>query len=108
MGKSKHPTPSSSPFDPSSLPPVPGLTLPALAAQPYAPTAALKDLPGVRYALSLFLNSHMVECEDWCNANDPKRERLYWSSGIGLIECVRGVMSFEEAVCPLSLVLAPI
>lgn len=34
---------------------------------------ALKDIPGLRYALELFLSSHMVEAEDYCNEMDPDK-----------------------------------
>lgn len=42
-------------------------------AQPYNPKNALDDLPGLSYALELFLAKHMVECEDYCNKNDEKK-----------------------------------
>jgi hypothetical protein len=32
---------------------------------------ALGDLPGLRYALNLFLASHMVESENFCKDMDP-------------------------------------
>lgn len=34
---------------------------------------ALDDLPGLRYALDLFLASHMVESENFCKEMDPVR-----------------------------------
>ena len=34
---------------------------------------ALGDIPGVRYALDLFLASHMVESENFCNEMDPTK-----------------------------------
>lgn len=34
---------------------------------------ALTDLPGVRYALDLFLASHMVESENFCKDMDPAK-----------------------------------
>ena len=34
---------------------------------------ALSDIPGVRYALDLFLSSHMVESENFCNDMDPSK-----------------------------------
>lgn len=39
----------------------------------YAPDKALEDLPGIAYALHLFLASHMIECEDYCNTVDPTK-----------------------------------
>ena len=40
---------------------------------PYAPKKALEDLPGIAYALHLFLASHMLESEEYCNRSDPKK-----------------------------------
>ena len=46
-------------------------------AEPSAPEGrynqeyALNDLPGVAYALHLFLASHMVESEEYCHKCDP-------------------------------------
>lgn len=40
---------------------------------PYDPQKALKDLPGISYALETFLASHMVEAEDYCNLMDQKK-----------------------------------
>ncbi|KAF9646986.1 hypothetical protein BDM02DRAFT_3117841 [Thelephora ganbajun] len=34
---------------------------------------ALSDIPGLRYALDLFLASHMVESENFCKEMDPAR-----------------------------------
>ena len=34
---------------------------------------ALSDIPGLRYALGLFLSSHMVESETFCREMDPAR-----------------------------------
>ena len=85
---------------------------------PYSPTSALDDIPGIAYALDLFLKSLMVESEDYCHASDPKkcvtthlhvffvfaetgacpRERLYFATGSGLIQCVKALMSFEDDV----------
>jgi len=31
----------------------------------------LRDIPGLRYALDLFLSSHMVESETFCKEMDP-------------------------------------
>jgi len=41
---------------------------------PYNPEKdSLSDIPGVRYALELFLASHMVESENFCNEMDPAK-----------------------------------
>ena len=41
---------------------------------PYDPEKdALSDIPGLRYALDLFLSSHMVEAENFCLEMDPAR-----------------------------------
>ncbi|THU87099.1 hypothetical protein K435DRAFT_782606 [Dendrothele bispora CBS 962.96] len=63
---------------------------------PYDPNEALDDIPGVSYALELFLASKMVESENYCNQNDEKKERLYFATGYGLIQCVKGLMSYED------------
>ncbi|KAK7451747.1 hypothetical protein VKT23_012426 [Stygiomarasmius scandens] len=63
---------------------------------PYDPADALEDLPGISYALELFLSSKMVESEDYCNKSDEKKERLYFATGYGLIQCVKGLMSYED------------
>ncbi|MDV2583699.1 hypothetical protein, partial [Alkalibacillus haloalkaliphilus] len=47
---------------------------------PYDPTEALGDLPGVSYALELFLASHMVESEEYCHKSDENKERLYFAT----------------------------
>ncbi|KAF8989351.1 hypothetical protein BDQ17DRAFT_1402144 [Cyathus striatus] len=64
--------------------------------QPYDPAEALDDIPGISYALELFLASHMLESEEYCNRNDVTKERLYFSTGYGLIQCVKGLMSYED------------
>ncbi|THH15435.1 hypothetical protein EW146_g5037 [Bondarzewia mesenterica] len=70
--------------------------LPPATRWPYTHTKALDDIPGVAYALDLFLKSKMVESEDFCHANDPKKERLYFATGYGLIQCVKALMSYED------------
>ena len=88
----------------------------------YEPSRALEDLSGISYALHLFLASHMVEAEEFCHESDPKkyvvflsfltmflgsqsslngiacRERLYFATGFGLIQCVKALMSFDDEV----------
>jgi hypothetical protein len=41
--------------------------------QSYDPIDALTDLPGISHALDLFLASHMLEAEDYCNKSDEKK-----------------------------------
>jgi hypothetical protein len=48
-------------------------TSPPPVKMPYEPTEALADLPGVTYALDLFLASKMHESEDYCDQSDPKK-----------------------------------
>jgi hypothetical protein len=48
-------------------------TPPPVPSGSYSPTRALDDLPGVHYALELFLASQMVESENFCDASDPKK-----------------------------------
>ncbi|KAK7453411.1 hypothetical protein VKT23_011676 [Stygiomarasmius scandens] len=62
----------------------------------YDPAESLDDIPALCYALELFLSSKMVESEDYCNKNDEKKERLYFATGYGLIQCVKGLMSYED------------
>ncbi|KAF8989353.1 hypothetical protein BDQ17DRAFT_1314373 [Cyathus striatus] len=38
----------------------------------------------------------MLESEEYCNRNDVTKERLYFSTGYGLIQCVKGLMSYED------------
>ncbi|KAJ7659454.1 hypothetical protein B0H17DRAFT_1171824 [Mycena rosella] len=71
-------------------------TAPPPVKMPYKPTEALGDLPGVVYALDLFLGSKMHESEAYCNQSDPKKERLYFATGFGLIQCVKGLMSYAD------------
>ena len=92
---------------------------------PYSPAEALGDLPGIAYALELFLSSQMLESEAFCmwghsGLEEPQKqegikdakvksateledkghmERLYFATGYGLIQCVKGLMSFEDDVC---------
>ena len=40
---------------------------------PYTQEKALDDIPGVVYALHLFLASHMLESEAHCNKIDPAK-----------------------------------
>jgi hypothetical protein len=38
--------------------------------RPYKAEEALEDIPGVSYALEVFLSSHMLESEDYCHKMD--------------------------------------
>ncbi|KAF7427802.1 hypothetical protein PC9H_007018 [Pleurotus ostreatus] len=79
------PTSYASPFSaPPSIP------------QPYNPASALGDIPAIAYALELFLSSKMVESEKFLLDCDPTMERLYFATGYGLIQCVKGLMSYED------------
>ncbi|KAM5534139.1 hypothetical protein V8D89_012159 [Ganoderma adspersum] len=69
---------------------------PALPKGAYQPGKALEDIPAITYALHVFIRSHMHESEDYCKEYDPKMERLYVATGFGLIQCVKGLMSFED------------
>ncbi|KAJ4474283.1 hypothetical protein J3R30DRAFT_3778229 [Lentinula aciculospora] len=72
------------------------LTSPPPVQYPYRPDQSLKDIPGISYALELFLASHMVESEDYCNKSDVNKERLYFATGYGLIQCVKALMSYAD------------
>ena len=98
-------------------------TIPPSIKYPYNPLEALNDIPGISHALDLFLASHMLESEDYCNKSDDKkcvptffvlsylshtplplesnRERLYFATGYGLIQCVKGLMSYEDEASTL-------
>ncbi|KAN0103880.1 Protein of unknown function (DUF3808) domain containing protein [Russula decolorans] len=69
---------------------------PPVSSWPYSHSAALDDIPGIAYALDTFLKSQMVESEEYCHRNDPKKERLYFAAGFGLIQCVKALMSYED------------
>ncbi|KAI0820513.1 hypothetical protein BC628DRAFT_1422846 [Trametes gibbosa] len=71
-------------------------TPPPFPTTQYVPNRALDDIDGIAYALHLFLGSHMIESEQYCRKYDPKMERLYFATGFGLIQCVKGLMSFED------------
>ncbi|KAI0061327.1 hypothetical protein BV25DRAFT_1805762 [Artomyces pyxidatus] len=93
---STEPTSLSSDVSNQSLSTVKENILPPTTKWPYTPSAALDDLPGVAYALDLFLKSLMVESEQFCHTSDPKKERLYFATGFGLIQCVKALMSYED------------
>ncbi|KAG2137023.1 hypothetical protein DEU56DRAFT_736904 [Suillus clintonianus] len=70
--------------------------LPPPVNNPYDPTNALDDIPGLHWALHEFLQSRMHESERYCEQSDPDKQRLYFATGYGLIQCVKGLMSFED------------
>jgi len=76
----------------------PQLAEPPEITWPYTHSNALDDIPGIAYALDLFLKSLMVESEEYCHRSDPKQERLYFASGYGMIQCVKALMSYEDEV----------
>ncbi|KAH0834300.1 hypothetical protein J3R83DRAFT_11675 [Lanmaoa asiatica] len=69
---------------------------PPLVPQAYDSRDALDDIPGIHWALHEFLHSRMLESEEYCHRVDPNKERLYFATGYGLIQCVKGLMSFED------------
>ena len=90
-------------------------SIPPCVKCPYNPDDALDDIPGISYALDLFLASHMLESEDYCNKCDEHklssflfscllltseviRERLYFAAGYGMIQFLKGLMSYEDEV----------
>lgn len=78
-------------------------TKPPHVKKPYEPADALLDIPALSYALELFLQSHMLESEEFCNKSDEQKERLYFATGYGLIQCVKGLMSYEDDVSSIRL-----
>jgi hypothetical protein len=46
---------------------------PPAVKSPYDPQNACDDLPSITYALNLFLDSYMVESEEYCNEVDPEK-----------------------------------
>ncbi|KAI5118785.1 hypothetical protein M0805_005015 [Coniferiporia weirii] len=69
---------------------------PPKASGEYSADRALDDLPAIKYAEYLFLNSNMVESEQYCIDVDPQKERLYITSGYSLIQCLKALMSYED------------
>lgn len=74
----------------------PRYSSPPAVKVPYDAREALDDIPGVSYALEQFLESHMVESEEYCHKMDEAKERLYFATGYGLIQCVKGLMSYAD------------
>ena len=48
-------------------------SIPPSVKLPYNPVDALADIPGISYALDLFLASHMLESEDYCHKSDERK-----------------------------------
>lgn len=63
---------------------------------PYSMANSTYDIPCAAYALELFLASHMLESEDYMHKGDPKKERMYFATGYGLIQCVKALMSYDD------------
>ncbi|KIJ64163.1 hypothetical protein HYDPIDRAFT_112092 [Hydnomerulius pinastri MD-312] len=80
---------------PSPSTPAMNRPAPSLPAA-YDPVNALDDIPGIHWALHEFLHSRMLESEEYCHRVDPNKERLYFATGYALIQCVKGLMSFED------------
>lgn len=81
-----------------SLPPsAPSMNRPPPPVSPtYTPDKALDDLPGIHWALYEFLHSRMLESEEYCDRMDPNKERLCFATGYGVIQGIKGLMSFED------------
>ncbi|KAI6030082.1 hypothetical protein EDC04DRAFT_107009 [Pisolithus marmoratus] len=62
----------------------------------YTPERALEDLPGIHWVLHEFLQSRMLESEEFCDRVDPNKERLCFATGYGVIQAIKGLMSFED------------
>lgn len=46
---------------------------PPTISKQYSRELALDDLPAIKYAAALFLNSSMVESEEYCMKVDPRK-----------------------------------
>ncbi|KAG9041116.1 hypothetical protein FS837_012722, partial [Tulasnella sp. UAMH 9824] len=68
---------------------------PATPSEGYTRSQALDDLPAIRHALHTFLRGRMSESEKYCNDRDPQKERMYMTAGLGLIQMLKGLLSFE-------------
>lgn len=86
------------PLPPTTMPSGKERQAPPAPSGSYSPKRALDDLPGTQYALELFLASKMVESEEYCDKCDPKKERLYFATGYGLIQTVKAMMSYDDNV----------
>ncbi|KAG8947808.1 hypothetical protein FRC04_010294 [Tulasnella sp. 424] len=71
------------------------ISAPAAPSGDYARSQALEDLPAIRHALHTFLRGQMSEAEKYCNERDPHKERMYMTAGLGLIQMLKGLLSFE-------------
>ena len=59
-------------------------TSPPPVKYPYKPEQALDDIPGLQYALKLFLESKMVESEEYCHKSDEKKCVSFLSFWLGV------------------------
>ncbi|KAH8831470.1 hypothetical protein DL96DRAFT_1587977 [Flagelloscypha sp. PMI_526] len=64
-------------------------------SNPYDPTRALEDLPCVVYAMDEFLANKMVESEEYLAIGNGG-DRLYFTTGIGLIQTVKALLSYAD------------
>ncbi|ORX39801.1 hypothetical protein BD324DRAFT_615036 [Kockovaella imperatae] len=55
-----------------------------------------KDLDICREVLTLFLTSHMKEAEEMCFDKDPEGSHLYLMSAHGIINGLKGMMTFDS------------
>ncbi|KDQ50613.1 hypothetical protein JAAARDRAFT_41924 [Jaapia argillacea MUCL 33604] len=80
----------------SILPPPRSIATPTANRKPYSKLNALDDIPGIHHAVELFLASKMIESERFCLQEDPERQSLYYTTGYGLIQCLKSMMSYED------------
>ncbi|KAL4062826.1 hypothetical protein V8B97DRAFT_1877313 [Scleroderma yunnanense] len=62
----------------------------------YDPAKALDDIPGIHWGVHEFLHSRMLESEEYVHRMDPNKERLYFATGYGLVQSIKGLMSYED------------
>ncbi|TYJ51190.1 hypothetical protein B9479_008257, partial [Cryptococcus floricola] len=55
-----------------------------------------EDIETCRGAIKLFLTSHMKEAEDFCQEKAGEGHRLYLQSAMGIIEALKGMMTFDS------------
>lgn len=67
---------------------------------PYRPNEALGDIPGISYALELFLASHMVESEDYCNKSDVNKYVSYFIE-LTMTDLIVSSITEKDYILPL-------
>ncbi|ODO03402.1 hypothetical protein L198_02249 [Cryptococcus wingfieldii CBS 7118] len=55
-----------------------------------------EDIETCRGAIKLFLTSHMKEAEDFCQEKAGEGHHLYLQSAMGIIEALKGMMTFDS------------